>query len=145
MTQDRIDLLDELGFPWEVRPSLERPRTTYRYLATTTGGTPSDYKQKNGDFKVEPTAMPQVHGWCHEQRQRLKFLEKNNGKDVSKRMNPERVEALESIGFSKDTELHDIVKTLLYSSPKEISSTLFVRVLLTTKLWRHLWVPLTIL
>jgi hypothetical protein len=103
MTQDRIDLLDQLGFSWEVRPTLERPRATWQQRLEEL----TDFKIKNGNFKMDPSNMPQLNAWCHEQRQRLRQVEKNQGKDPSKRMNNERIEALAFIGFTKDAELLD--------------------------------------
>lgn len=101
ITQERIDLLDELGFSWEVRPSLERPRATWHQRCDEL----NDFYLKNGNFLVNPVDMPQLHAWCHEQKQRLKLLDKNNGKDITKRMNSERVHALQKLGFTKDVEL----------------------------------------
>jgi hypothetical protein len=101
MTGDRIAMLDELGFSWEVRPSLERPRATWHQRLDEL----QVYHGNYGHFQVDPEAFPQLHVWCQEQKQRLNLLEKNNGKDVSRRMNPERVQALAWIGFTKDTEL----------------------------------------
>ena len=101
MTPERIALLDQLGFSWEVRPSLERPRATWHQRLEEL----QTFHKKHGNFKVDVVAMPQLHAWCHEQKSRLKLLEKNNGKDLTKRMNEERVQALEGIGFTKDVEL----------------------------------------
>jgi hypothetical protein len=138
MTMERVALLDELGFSWEVRPSLERPRATWQQrleeltefhnktsttstssasatslppnaagnAATATAATNSPNKQRR-HFLLDPSCMPQLHAWAHEQKQRLKLLEKNNGKDVSKRMGPERVDALNKLGFDKNVELND--------------------------------------
>jgi len=101
MTQDRQALLDELGFSWEVRPSLERPRATwYQRLDEL-----RFFHKEHGNFKMNVSDWPQLLSWCHEQRQRLRLLEKNDGKDLSKRMGPERVKALQDLGFDKDTEL----------------------------------------
>lgn len=103
MTQERIELLDQLGFSWEVRPSLERPRATWQQRLEELQA----YHKSYGNFLVDPLVMPQLHAWCHEQRNRLKLLDKNNGKDLSKRMNPERAQALQAVGFTKDTILLD--------------------------------------
>lgn len=101
MTQERIDLLDQLGFSWEVRPSLERPRATWQQRLEELQA----FHLEHGHFKVDPTSMPALNTWSHEQRHRLRLLEKNQGKDSSKRMNGDRVSALHSIGFTKDAEL----------------------------------------
>lgn len=103
MTQERIDLLDQLGFSWEVRPSLERPRATWQQRLEEL----QTYHQTYGNFLVDPLVMPQLHAWCHEQRNRLRQINKNNGKDLSKRMSPERAQALHDLGFTKDTILLD--------------------------------------
>jgi Helicase associated domain len=102
MTQERIDMLDQLGFSWEVRPSLERPRATWQQRLEEL----TEYKEANGDFKIHPADMPQLHTWCHEQRLRLNQVDKADAKD-SKKMTKERIEALASIGFDKDVELLD--------------------------------------
>lgn len=104
MTQERIDLLDQLGFSWEVRPALERPRATWQQRLEELDA----FYKKHGHFLVDGTTMPQLHAWCHEQRQRLRLLERNGGKDVSKRMSPARVQALKEKGFTKDTELAEL-------------------------------------
>jgi hypothetical protein len=102
MTQERIDMLDQLGFSWEVRPSLERPRATWQQRLEEL----LEYRTHHEDFKVDPTAMPQLHGWCHEQRLRLRQVDKSDDKE-SKKMTKERIEALNQIGFNKDVELLD--------------------------------------
>lgn len=101
MTQARIDLLNQLDFSWEVRPSLERPRATWQQRLDEL----THYNKEHGHFMVDPNRMPQLSAWCQEQRQRLKQLEKNHGKDTSKRMNPDRVKALREIGFTKEAQL----------------------------------------
>jgi hypothetical protein len=102
MTQERIDMLDQLGFSWEVRPSLERPRATWQQRLEEL----TEYIATHDDFKIDPTAMPQLHAWCHEQRLRLRQVDKSDNKD-SKKMTKERIEALTYIGFNKDVELLD--------------------------------------
>jgi len=101
MTQERVDLLNQLDFSWEVRPSLERPRATWQQRYNEL----KNFHQEHGDFKVSAGTHPALHSWCLEQRNRLKNLDKNGGKDISKRMGPERVKALEEIGFTKNAEL----------------------------------------
>jgi hypothetical protein len=132
MNPDRIDLLDQLGFSWEVRPSLERPRATWQQRLEELE---AFHKKRSGNFQVlDPSTMPQLHAWCHEQRNRLTTLDNNNNnnsnnntnsttnkdgtnKELStsnnnnnKRMTAERVEALKAIGFTKDTELLEQLK-----------------------------------
>lgn len=101
LNDERVALLDTLEFSWEVRPCLERPRTTWltRLEELTT------FYQTHKHFRVPADTMPQLHKWCQEQKQRLKLLDKNDGSDKSKRMGPERVTALLTVGFTKDADL----------------------------------------
>ena len=104
MTQERINLLDKLGFLWEVRPSLERPRATWQQRFEEL----KQFYSIHNHFLIrgsEDSHLSSLNTWCHEQKSRLKKLEKNNGKDWSRRMGPERVKELVSIGFTKDVEL----------------------------------------
>lgn len=94
-------MLDELGFSWEVRASLERPRATWHQRLEEL----QEFHKRNGNFLIDPATMPALHVWCYEQRQRLRLVDKNDGKDVSKRMSPDRVKELEKLGFTKDTQL----------------------------------------
>ena len=107
MTQERVEQLDKLGFSWEVRPSLERPRATWSQRFNEL----YDFYKEHGNFLISADEYPRLHSWCHEQKHRLKNVAKNDGKDVSKRMGPERVMALEKIGFTKDVELLALVNT----------------------------------
>lgn len=129
MTEERVKMLEALDFSWgtscmlnlaamrdrtsliclssssfsssaEVRPSLERPRGHWQQRFDEL----CEYYKKNGDFKISPDTMPQLHSWCQEQKFRLSNIDKN-GKNASKQMGPERVKALDDIGFTKDTEL----------------------------------------
>jgi hypothetical protein len=101
MTQERVELLDQLQFSWEVRPSLERPRATWQQRLDEL----KDFFAVEQHFRVPPGSHPQLHSWCQEQKHRLKNVEKNSGKDVSRRMGPERVVELHDMGFTKDVEL----------------------------------------
>lgn len=100
MTEERVKLLDGLDFNWEVRPSLERPRASWqqRYDELKV------FHQENGHFMVDAGLSPMLHSWCQEQKQRLRNIDKI-GKDTTKRMNPDRVEQLLEIGFTKDVTL----------------------------------------
>lgn len=100
MTQERIDLLDQLEFSWEVRPSLELPRASWsqRFEELT------QFYESHRSFCVPQVHSPQLHAWCAEQKQRLKQVDKN-GKDSSKRMGPDRIKLLHELGFTKDVEL----------------------------------------
>lgn len=103
MTQDRVQLLDKLEFSWEVRPSLERPRATWQQRMDEL----KDFHEIQSHFRVPPGTHPQLHSWCQEQKHRLKNLQKNKGKDASKRMGPERVKQLTEIGFTMESEVAD--------------------------------------
>ena len=105
ITEERIDLLDQLGFSWEGRPSLERPRASwYQRLEELTL-----FQQKYEHFQVDPKYMPELHAWSHEQRQRLRHH--HTGKDVSKKLSEERVKELHAIGFTKDVPLNETKST----------------------------------
>lgn len=100
MTQERIDLLDELEFSWDVRPSLELPRASWSQRFEEL----SQFFETHHHFLVPHTCYPQLHAWCAEQKQRLRQVDKN-GKDSSKRMGPDRIKLLHDLGFTKDVEL----------------------------------------
>jgi len=103
MTQNRIDLLDQLGFSWEVRPALDRPRASWQHRLEELQA----YAERNGgSVQVDVNEMPNLHAWCVEQRQRLQWYDRHNGDD--RRINPERVQALQAIGFTKDVNLSGI-------------------------------------
>jgi hypothetical protein len=101
MTQERVDLLDKLKFSWEVKPSLDRPRATWQQRFDELRA----FHKAHGHFRIPAGDQPQLHSWCQEQKQRLKNIDKNKGKDGSKRMGPDRVEALLNLGFTGATEL----------------------------------------
>ncbi len=101
LNDERVALLDKLEFAWEVRPSLERPRTTWLTRLEEL----TEFYQTHKHFLIPADTMPQLHKWCQEQKQRLKLLEKNEGSDKTKRMGPERVTALHALGFNKDVDL----------------------------------------
>lgn len=100
MTPGRIDLLDQLEFSWEVNPAMEQPRATWhqRYHEL------QEFFQENEHFLVPAEVYPKLHLWTHEQRTRLKNLDAS-GKDASRRMGPDRVQALEALGFNKEIQL----------------------------------------
>jgi hypothetical protein len=101
MTPERFELLNQLNFAWVVRATLERPRATWQQRLEEL----TEFHQTYGHFKVDPVTMPQLNKFCLDQRYRLRLLQKNDGKDVTKRMSPEREEALMAIGFTLKTEL----------------------------------------
>jgi hypothetical protein len=100
MTEERIDLLNQLNFSWEVRPSLERPRAAWHQRFDELQEFYGTYKH----FRVPHSTHRHLHAWCQEQKQRLKNVDKS-GKDASKRMGPDRVKALIDLGFTKDVDL----------------------------------------
>jgi hypothetical protein len=101
MTTERIAGLDQLGFSWEVRACLERPRATWQQRLEEL----ADYHQQHGHFLIPlGSGMPQLHAWCWEQNQKLQTIDQH-GTSAAKRMGPERVQALKAIGFTKDVEL----------------------------------------
>jgi hypothetical protein len=108
MTRERFDMLNQLEFSWEVRPSLERPRATWSQRLEEI----TEFKKEHGHFKVDPISMPELNKFCLDQRYRLRLLDKNYGKDVTKRMSQERVTALSDIGFTLATELLEKIDTL---------------------------------
>ena len=100
ISEDRIALLDQLGFSWEVRPALDRPRASWQHRLEELQA----YAQRNhGSVQVDADEMPNLYAWCLEQRQRLLWYDKHKGDD--RRISPERVQALHAIGFTKDTLL----------------------------------------
>jgi hypothetical protein len=101
MTLERFELLNQLDFAWVVRATLERPRATWQQRLEEL----TEFHQTQGHFKVDPETMPQLNKFCLDQRYRLRLLQKNDGKDVTKRMSPEREEALMAVGFTLKTEL----------------------------------------
>jgi hypothetical protein len=105
MTQGRIDLLDQLGFSWEVKPDPARPRVSWQVRFEEL----KDHYQKYGHFVVDPTSQPELYKWCCEQRMQLKGFDKPvpPGKNARKRMSVERAKALNDIGFSKETRISE--------------------------------------
>ena len=100
MTVERINLLDQLGFSWEVRPAFDRPRATWQQRYDELRA----FHLENGHFLVKSEQDSLLHSWAHEQRSRLKNIAAKGG-DSSRRMKPDRQEALARIGFTKDVEL----------------------------------------
>ncbi|CAJ1953268.1 unnamed protein product [Cylindrotheca closterium] len=103
MTIDRFELLNQLDFAWVVRATLERPRATWQQRFEEL----VQFHSSNGHFKVDAMSMPQLNKYILDQRYRLRLLKKNKGKDVTKRMGPDRVKALSEIGFTFETVVLD--------------------------------------
>lgn len=102
MTEERIKMLDDLEFAWEVKPGLDRPRATWqqRYRELL------DFHRKHHHFCVPVEEAPLLHIWTLEQKNRLRNVDKNKGKDFTKRMGPDRVKLLKEIGFTASTPLN---------------------------------------
>eukprot|EP00526_Cylindrotheca_closterium_P011882 CAMPEP_0113605450 /NCGR_PEP_ID=MMETSP0017_2-20120614/2335_1 /TAXON_ID=2856 /ORGANISM="Cylindrotheca closterium" /LENGTH=473 /DNA_ID=CAMNT_0000513943 /DNA_START=116 /DNA_END=1537 /DNA_ORIENTATION=+ /assembly_acc=CAM_ASM_000147 len=103
MTIERFELLNQLDFAWVVRATLERPRATWQQRFEEL----VKFHGSNGHFRVDAMRMPQLNKFCLDQRYRLRLLKKNQGKDVTKRMGPDRVKALSEIGFTLETVILD--------------------------------------
>jgi Helicase associated domain len=103
MTKERIELLDQLGFSWEVRPAMVQPRATWQQRYDEL----KDFYQTYNHFVIPADTHPSLHLWSHEQKSRLRNLDVS-GKVSSPRMGPDRVAALEELGFTKDTPLADL-------------------------------------
>jgi Helicase associated domain len=115
ISKDRIALLDELGFNWEVRTVVEQPRVSWqqRYDELL------DYYQKHGNFLFSSETHPKLYRWCCEQRNRLQSLEvqastasvvadgstATESGNCSRYLSPERVKLLSDIGFTSSTIL----------------------------------------
>lgn len=113
ISQERIALLDDLGFNWEVRPPIEQPRATWqqRYDELV------EYYTNNGNFLISPETYPKLYRWCCEQRSRLNKLESQSSMSiatqgssaadggVSRRMGEDRLKLLTDIGFTSNTIL----------------------------------------
>ena len=103
MTTERIAGLDQVGFSWEVRACLERPRATWQQRLDEV----AEYHKQQGHFQIRSgSGMPLLQAWCWEQYQKLQTIDQH-GSSAAKRMGPERVEALKAIGFTKDVELSE--------------------------------------
>lgn len=101
ITEERIALLDEIGFQWEVRPAFQNPRATWqqRYDELRI------FHSKNGHFCMSSSHDdPLLHAWAIEQRTRLRNIA-IKGQDSSRRMGPDRIELLSRIGFTREVEL----------------------------------------
>jgi hypothetical protein len=101
MTPQRINLLSQLDFPWEVRAGFDRPRASWQQRLDELKG----YHEENNNFLMSPDGYPELHAWAVQQRTRLKMLFLKGKDSKENRMGPERVNALAELGFTKDTEL----------------------------------------
>jgi hypothetical protein len=112
ISQERIALLDEIGFNWELRPSREQPRATWnqRYDELV------DYYKTYNNFYIPIDTHPKLHRWCCEQRNRLQDVHKqslstcSNSDDIVEtkekvQIGLDRIKLLHDIGFTKDTIL----------------------------------------
>jgi Helicase associated domain len=101
MTDERAELLDQLGFSWEVRPVAERAQFVWqeRYNEVAAlGGI-------QGNLVSQLENHPELHAWCIQQVRRLRFTRDNPQLTSHKALSPSRVQALHDIGITADTEL----------------------------------------
>jgi Helicase associated domain len=119
ITEERIALLDQLGFSWEVRPAMEQPRATWQQRYDEL----REFHEVHGHFLIPSDLYPKLHRWALEQRSRLQCLvgsgagttgeaSPTGDNPSSRRMSADRIKALEEIEFTKDTaltELHVVV------------------------------------
>jgi hypothetical protein len=114
MTPQRYQLLQQLGFAWEVRPPLERPRATWQQRYDEI----RHFHMTHGHFRFiqHPNPVePELIQWAQEQKARLRAIANtttSNSKDTTntaaaRRLAPERVRLLHEIGFHKDVDLGD--------------------------------------
>jgi hypothetical protein len=111
ITNERVALLDQLGFSWEVRPALEQVRATWQQRYDEL----REFHLVHGHFHIPANTHPKLLQWSHEQRTRLQSLNTQSTavEAASRRMGLDRVKALEELGFTKDTvltELHTAVE-----------------------------------
>ena len=83
ITQERIDLLNSIGFEW----SKEIPWMD-RFEALR------NYEEANGDFRV-PRSNPTLGSWVHNQRTYYRLLEEGKKSPITQ----EHIDLLNSIGF----------------------------------------------
>ena len=111
MCEERVALLDSLGFSWESRPH------RFEHSTTTEWQMHFDELVQFFDhchhFCVPSDSMPELHAWCVEQKKRLQQVyqqqQQPEGQQLalfdSKTMPVEEGEALNAIGFTKDVYL----------------------------------------
>jgi Helicase associated domain len=126
ITEERIALLDQLGFSWEVRPAMEQPRATWQQRYDEL----REFHQVHGHFLIPSDLYPKLHRWSLEQRSRLQCLGVSGGGTAgeanlmsdgqcSRRMGSDRIKALEEIGFTKDTALTESQVTAAATTGEE--------------------------
>ena len=104
MSEERVALLDSLGFSWEVRHKFERPHATWQQQFDELKKFADQYHH----FCVPAEVMPHLHAWCVPQKRQLQWLyeqQQQTGEYGSNTMPLERAEALEAVGFTKDVDL----------------------------------------
>jgi len=90
ISKERIELLEKLGFAWNLkREGVVSWEVRYMELRA--------YKTQHGNCLVPKTSRvsPQLGSWVHEQRRQYRLM--REGK--SSPMTPERIKALEELGF----------------------------------------------
>lgn len=99
MTAERLKLLQDVGFSWEVRPAAG-PRLTWQQRFDELR------LQKLHHGRFDSMEDPGLLGWCLDQRSKLQALDRGS-KTVS--LGPDRIQLLAAVGFTKDTELPPLV------------------------------------
>lgn len=110
MTEERVALLDSLGFSWEVRSRFEQTQTASGWHQQF-----HELKQFVGQYHhhcVPVDIMPELRAWCSEQKQRLQFFYQQQEQHETlmdgsqlQSLSLEQAEALEGIGFTKDVHI----------------------------------------
>jgi hypothetical protein len=118
MTTHRYQLLQQLGFAWEVRPPLARPRATWQQRYDEM----RHFHMTYGHLRIidHEIVEPELIQWAQEQKARLRAIanatihstssSKEEGTAATaaaaaRRLAPERVRLLQEIGFHKDVDL----------------------------------------
>jgi len=106
MNDERVALLESLGFSWEAPHKPERKSTSWQERFDELRQFVGQYHH----FCVPIEAMPELHAWCVRQKQRLQRLNEHEElesatHDGARAILLERDNALESIGFTKDVQL----------------------------------------
>jgi hypothetical protein len=91
MTQERIDLLNDLGFAWNAQEvAWDRHLNSFKSFREEYG---------HSNVPVNHHKYPQLHLWVREQRRHYALMKQGK----NSHMTPARVEELDGIGFCWDT------------------------------------------
>ena len=108
MTDERFDLLDAIGFNWEVRASTKggvmKPPHLYSWedrFEELRG-----FYQTTGHCIVPADHNPYLNQWCSEQKELLMTLQVDPNDSMARaRMTDEQVQRLASVGFTSTTDV----------------------------------------